>query len=81
MCLGIPMKIIEVNDNGTGVVALEGTRYDVDYSLIENPAVGDFVIVHAGFAIEKLDPAEADQRIEMFAELADLNADEEPGIE
>ena len=75
MCLGMPMTIKEVRENGTGIVELEGTRYDVDFSLIGDPKVGDFVIVHAGFAIERLDPDEADSRLDMFAEIAELNDD------
>ena len=75
MCLGMPMTIKEVRENGTGIVELEGTRYDVDFSLIADPKVGDFVIVHAGFAIERLDPEEADSRLEMFAEIAEMNED------
>ena len=75
MCLGMPMTIKEVRENGTGIVELEGTRYDVDFSLIGDPKVGDFVIVHAGFAIERLDPEEADSRLEMFAEIAEMNED------
>lgn len=78
MCLAVPMKIMEVKDNSTGIVELEGTKYDVDLSLIADPAVGDFVIIHAGFAIEKLDPEEADTRLDLFTELAKTYEDKEP---
>jgi hydrogenase expression/formation protein HypC len=70
MCLGIPMKIVAVDPAGTGTVELDGVRHAVDLSLIEGPQTGDHVIVHAGFAIERLDPAEADARIELFQSLA-----------
>ncbi|MCF7853453.1 MAG: HypC/HybG/HupF family hydrogenase formation chaperone [Candidatus Pacebacteria bacterium] len=73
MCLAIPMKLSELRDGGQGVVAMEGATYDVNLSLIENPRVGDYLIVHAGFAIEKLDRAEADERIQMFEELGAVN--------
>ena len=58
MCLGIPGKVIEINGfNAKADVA--GTRRDVSLKLLDNVAVGDFVIVHAGFAIEKIDAQRA----------------------
>jgi hydrogenase expression/formation protein HypC len=71
MCLAVPMKLIEVTpDGGHGVADLDGARYDVNLDLLEAPRVGDFVIVHAGFAIERLDAAEADARLLLFEQLA-----------
>jgi hydrogenase assembly chaperone HypC/HupF len=54
MCLAIPMKIIKINGNSAIVEAM-GVENTVDISLIEDPAINDKVIIHAGFAIEKLD--------------------------
>lgn len=71
MCLAVPMKIIEIKENGTGVCELENIRYDVDLSLIETTQVDDYVIVHAGFAIEKLDIDEANERLQLFKNLAE----------
>jgi len=71
MCLAVPMKLIEITpDGGHGVADLDGARYDVNLDLIEAPQIGDFVIVHAGFAIERLDAEEADARLELFDQLA-----------
>jgi len=73
MCLAVPMRIIELEQNDeriTGKVDLEGSSYAVDLSLVDDPVVGDFVIVHAGIAIEKLDREDADERLKLFAELA-----------
>ena len=70
MCLGIPMRIKEVSDDGWGRVELDSTETRVNLSLVKNPCSGDYVIVHAGFAIEKLDQEEADLRLELFQELA-----------
>ncbi len=75
MCLAVPMKIIELNE-AMGACELEGTRYDVDLTLIESPSVGDYVIVHAGFAIEKLDQDEAAARLELFEQMAQSQQDE-----
>ena len=76
MCLAVPMKLIEIRPNGSGVGDVSGSRYDVDLSLIDNPANGDYVIVHAGFAIERLDEDEANTRLDLFSELAQLQTSE-----
>ena len=60
MCLAAPMKIIKI-DGTIALVQAMGVERSVDISLIENPEINDRVIVHAGFAIEKLDPEEADE--------------------
>jgi len=73
MCLAVPMRIIELKESGTGVCELDSVRYDVDLSLIEKAEVDEFVIVHAGFAIEKLDLDEANARLKLFEELAQTN--------
>lgn len=72
MCLAVPMRITELKDEGSGVCELESVTYRVDLSLVEDPKVDDFVIVHAGFAIEKLDREEADSRLKLFQELEEL---------
>ena len=69
MCLGIPMKLTEIEDQDRGTAELEGVKYEVSLSLLESPCIGDFVIVHAGFAIEVLDEKEAEERLALFAEL------------
>ena len=73
MCLAVPMKIIAVDKNGMGTVELDGMRHSVGMLLIEDPQVGDYVIVHAGYAIEKLDTAEADARLALFESLAEIH--------
>ena len=70
MCLAVPMQIKEIPVPHRGVCDLDGSTQEVDISLIEEPRIGDFVIIHAGFAIERLDPQEADTRLELFEELA-----------
>jgi hydrogenase expression/formation protein HypC len=72
MCLAVPMKIKEIKEDKSGVVVADEATYNVNLSLVKEPKVGDFVIVHAGFAIEKLDEAEANIRIELFRELAEV---------
>lgn len=70
MCLAVPMQIKEIPEPRRGICDLDGSTQVVDISLIENPSVGDYVIIHAGFAIERLDPQEADTRLDLFDELA-----------
>lgn len=72
MCLAVPMLIETVKPDGTAVVAMEGVSHTVNVSLVEEPAPGDYVIIHAGFAIEKLNIQEAETRLALFAELAEL---------
>jgi hydrogenase expression/formation protein HypC len=72
MCLAVPMKLIELGDDAqSGVADLDGARTRVNLSLIDEPQLGDFLIVHAGFAIERLDEGEANARLEMFDELGE----------
>lgn len=62
MCLAVPMKLVQI-DGVTGVAQIRSVRQQVDLSLIEDPQTGDYVIVHAGFAIEKVDTRRADTMI------------------
>lgn len=64
------MKLIEVRDDASGIADLDGARSEVNLSLLDQPKVGNYVIVHAGFAIEKLDEQEANIRIKLFEEMA-----------
>ena len=63
MCLAVPSKIIEINDS-LAKVEVDGVVRDTSIMLMENVKVGDYVIVHAGFAINKLDEKAALQTIE-----------------
>lgn len=79
MCLAIPGEIIEVEADGLAVVEIGGARKRVSVQLVDEVAAGDFVLVHAGFAIDKIDRIEAQKTMELFDELARLTeADEVP---
>ena len=65
MCLAVPAKLIEVNDE-VGKVHLGGTEREVGLQLLDNPAVGEYVLVHAGFAIEKVDEEEAKETLRLL---------------
>ncbi|MGN7611102.1 HypC/HybG/HupF family hydrogenase formation chaperone [Magnetococcales bacterium HHB-1] len=70
MCLAIPMKIIRCYPSGLGEVEHAGLNQEVDLSLLDDVKPGDYAIVHAGCAIEKLDQKEAECRLAYFAQLA-----------
>jgi len=73
MCLGIPMRIVRIwNENELRLAEAEagGIRTEIDVSLLEDIKVGDYVIVHAGIAISKLDESEARELIRLFNEIA-----------
>ena len=76
MCLAIPAQVIEMPDAETAVVELGGIRKAISTALLDEVAVGDYVIVHVGYALERLNVAEAEQTLRLFAELAASVADE-----
>jgi len=65
MCLGVPMEIKSI-EGTTAYTEMSGLQLECDVSIIEDPKVGDFVIVHAGYAIERLDPEEAAETLELI---------------
>jgi hydrogenase expression/formation protein HypC len=67
MCLGIPGKIIEITGD-TATIDVAGTRKDANLRLMEKAAVGDYVIIHAGFAIEKVDTKRAEETLRLIRE-------------
>lgn len=75
MCLALPACIVELRADDQAVVDLDGVRKLISVALTPGVGVGDYVIVHVGHAIGQLDPDEAAQTLELFAELrADLRA-------
>ncbi|MDH4122607.1 MAG: HypC/HybG/HupF family hydrogenase formation chaperone [Thermoplasmata archaeon] len=68
MCLAIPAKILEINGDHAKV-DYGGNFREVNISLVEDPKVGEYVIVHAGYAIQMLDAEEAEETLELFRQL------------
>ena len=68
MCLAIPARVVELQGNDTAIVDLGGVRKDVSLALVEDVAVGDYVIVHVGYALTRLDPEEAAKTLALMAE-------------
>lgn len=71
MCLAIPSKVIHIQ-NGMATIDVDGVRRQASLMLLEDAAVGDYVIVHAGFAIQKLDEAAAAESLKLLREAAAL---------
>jgi len=74
MCLAIPAQVTALLPNDMARVTLEGVSKDVSIALVEGVAVGDYVVVHVGFALSKIDPDEAQQTLALLAEAAALVA-------
>jgi len=70
MCLGIPMEIIEIKGD-TGIAAAEGLRKEVNLQFLKHAKKGDFVIIHAGFAIEKIDRKNAEETLNIYKEMSE----------
>lgn len=75
MCLAIPACIAEIQDNNTAVVDILGVTRTIALDFTPQAVVGDYVLVHAGFAIEVVDEAYAQETLDLlrqFPDLADL---------
>ncbi|MDQ5926194.1 MAG: hydrogenase expression/formation protein HypC [Pseudomonadota bacterium] len=71
MCLALPARVISLDPvSQSGQVDLGGMRKNVSFALLDEVALDDYVIVHVGYAISRLDPQEAAQTLALFAELA-----------
>jgi hydrogenase expression/formation protein HypC len=70
MCLAIPGKILKIDGN-SALIDFDGLTQNVIIALIQNPEVGKFVIVHAGYAIEMMNEKDAFEAIEQWKELAE----------
>ncbi len=75
MCLALPARIVKLRENELGVVDLGGVRKEISLALVEGVQVGDYVIVHVGYALSKLDTEEAEATLRLFAELGEMQAD------
>jgi hydrogenase expression/formation protein HypC len=72
MCLAIPTKVVE-KDGDRGIVEIGGVKKQIDLTLVPEAKIGDYVILHVGFAIQVLDEEEAQKTLALFEELAQYN--------
>jgi hydrogenase expression/formation protein HypC len=69
MCLALPVRVVERLDGDLAVVDLDGVRKEISLALVDDVQVGDYVILHVGYALTKLDPDEAERTLALFAGL------------
>ncbi len=69
MCLAVPGRIIEI-DGTTAKIDFGGVTREANLMLVPEATVGDYVLIHAGFAIQQLDEAEAQETLRLFGEVA-----------
>lgn len=74
MCLAIPARVVELVGADQAIVDLGGVRKMISLALVDTVTVGDYVIVHVGYALSKLDPEEAAATLALFGELASTSA-------
>jgi hydrogenase expression/formation protein HypC len=79
MCLAIPSKIVEIDEKTkTAIVDTLGVKRKVSLMLLNEPVkIGDYVLIHVGFAMEKIDPEEAEKSLSLFKEIIEeMNSEE-----
>jgi hydrogenase expression/formation protein HypC len=72
MCLSIPAKVLSINGDNAKL-SIRGVEYDASLQLLEDIQIGDYVLLHAGFAIKKLNEEEAEETIKLLEELERIN--------
>ena len=68
MCLAIPVRVVEFLPDNMANVSLDGVTKAVSLALVEDVQIGDYVVLHVGFALTKIDAAEAEQTLALLAE-------------
>ena len=72
MCLAVPAQVKEIDENRLAVVDILGVTREVALDLTPQATIGDYVLVHAGFAIEVVDEAEAEETLNLIREIPEL---------
>lgn len=73
MCLAIPVQVKEILDDDNCVVEISGLKKTISTALIDDVHVGDYVILHVGYALQKIDPLEAEKTLKLFAGTEDAS--------
>jgi hydrogenase expression/formation protein HypC len=71
MCLAIPVLVTELLPDDMAKVSLDGVTKVVSTALVEDLKVGDYVVLHVGYALSKIDPEEAARTLELFASVGE----------
>ncbi len=78
MCLAIPARVTRMLDDDCAIIELDGVQKEISLALVDDVAVGDYVIVHVGYALGKLDPAEAQKTLELVRAMSLVTDDTTP---
>lgn len=78
MCLAIPVKIVELLDDGMARVAMEGVSKIISVALVDDLAIGDYVVLHVGYALSRISPEEAERTLALLREAGALGAEAAP---
>lgn len=70
MCLAVPVRVIELMPEAMARVSLDGVTKIISIALVDDVAVGDYVILHVGFALSRLNAVEAERTLAMIREMA-----------
>lgn len=70
MCLAVPAQVVELRMDNLAVVEMDGVRKEISLALLDDVAIGDYVIVHVGYALNRLDPEEAVKTLAMLAAMS-----------
>lgn len=81
MCLAIPAQITQLDGDGLATVDILGVTRSISLDLTPQAGVGDFVLVHAGFAIEVVDPDYAQETIDLIKQFPELAGDDIPAAD
>lgn len=75
MCLALPAQVVEIKEDNNAIIELDGVRKEVSLALVSEIEVGDYVLIHVGYALNKVSEEEAERTLEMFAEAGLLSED------
>lgn len=75
MCLAIPAKILELSSGGSATVSLEGVKKEISLALVADAKVGDYVLVHVGYALNTISPEEAEETLRVMADMSLIRAE------
>lgn len=73
MCLAVPAEVVETRDNELALIDIGGVRKEISLMLVDDVEAGDYALVHAGFAIEKIDKYEAEMTLDLLEEFARMD--------
>jgi len=71
MCLAIPARVIQIGEQNLGLVEMGGVVREASFMLLPDVRLGDYVLLHAGYALQKVDEAEAEETLRLLSEMAE----------